>query len=78
MTLMRRRTTDPKLLRLERAIDRARAALVWERIWPPLAPVLTVLGLYIVLSWLGFWRLRGDWLRLGACSACSASACSSA
>ena len=27
--------------------------------------ILSIAGLYIVLSWLGYWRLGGDWLRLG-------------
>jgi hypothetical protein len=57
--------SDPKLDRLERAIRRARLALGWERAWPRLVPVVSVLGLYVLLSWLGFWRLGGDWLRLG-------------
>jgi uncharacterized protein (TIGR02302 family) len=58
--------SDRKLLRLEKAIARARIALAWEGLWPRLATVLSVLGLYVVLSWLGFWRLGGDWVRLGA------------
>ena len=33
---------DPKLDRLERAIGRARLALASERLWPPLAPILSV------------------------------------
>ena len=30
-------------------------ALLWERVWPPLAAFLTVLGLFFALSWLGLW-----------------------
>lgn len=60
------RQSDPRLDRLERAIGSARWALAWERIWPLLVPVLTVLGLYVALAWLGYWRLGGDWLRLGS------------
>jgi uncharacterized protein (TIGR02302 family) len=55
---------DPRLDRLERAIGRARLALAWERLWPRLVPVLSLIGLYVLLSWLGFWRLGGDWVRL--------------
>lgn len=54
-----------KLDRLERAISRARLAIISERLWPRLVPILSVAGLYVLLSWLGYWRLGGDWLRLG-------------
>ena len=54
-----------KLERLERAIRRARLAMASERIWPRIVPILSVVGLYIVLSWLGYWRLGGDYLRVG-------------
>ena len=30
-------------------------ALLWERIWPPLAAFLTLAGLFLSLSWLGLW-----------------------
>jgi uncharacterized protein (TIGR02302 family) len=59
------RRPDGRLERLERMIARARMALAWEALWPRLAPILTIAGAYVVLSWLGFWRLGGDWLRLG-------------
>src|SRR5215212_1304538 len=65
MQFKRQRNSDPRLERLERAVGRARMALVWERLWPRLAPILSILGLYVVLSWFGFFRLGGDWLRLG-------------
>ncbi len=61
-----RLTADSKLNRLERAIRRARLTLAVERLWPRLVPVLSVVGLFVVLSWLGYWRLGGDWLRLGS------------
>ncbi len=56
---------DRRLDRLERAILRARLALSSERLWPRLVPILSLIGLYVVLSWFGYWRLGGDWLRLG-------------
>ena len=62
-------SADPKLDRLERAIVRARLALASERLWPRLVPILSIVGFYIVLSWLGYWRLGGDWLRLGTLGA---------
>jgi uncharacterized protein (TIGR02302 family) len=40
---------------LARGIVRARAGIFWERIWPPLAALLTVSGLFLVVSWLGLW-----------------------
>ncbi|MBA3518605.1 MAG: TIGR02302 family protein, partial [Rhizobiales bacterium] len=64
--LVKPQTSNRKLDRLERAIRRARLALGWERLWPRLVPILSVVGLYVVLSWFGFWRLGGDWLRLSA------------
>ena len=65
MPLNARQSTEGKLDRLERAIRRARLALASERLWPRLVPILSVVGVYVVLSWLGYWRLGGDWLRLG-------------
>src|SRR3954464_10995542 len=64
--MSRARPESPqKLERLERAISRARLAIASERLWPRLVPVLTIGGIYVVLSWLGYWRLGGDWLRIG-------------
>ena len=40
---------------LDRTIDRARMALLWEQIWPPLAALLTLFGLFLSVSWLGLW-----------------------
>jgi uncharacterized protein (TIGR02302 family) len=65
MPVRAQRSRDSKLALLERAIGRARLALIWERLWPLLVPLLSVLGAYVVLSWLGYWRLGGDWLRGG-------------
>ena len=65
MQLRPSRPSDRKLILLERAIDRARLALVWERLWPLAVPILSVAGAYVALSWLGYWRLGGDWLRIG-------------
>jgi uncharacterized protein (TIGR02302 family) len=41
--------------RLAAASRRARYAIFWERLWPPLAAVATALGLFLALSWLGLW-----------------------
>lgn len=42
-------------LQLEQAISRARLAIGWERLWPVLAGLLTVVGLFFVASWAGLW-----------------------
>src|SRR5499433_1610515 len=40
---------------LARALTRARWTIFWERLWPALASVATVIGLFLALSWLGLW-----------------------
>jgi hypothetical protein len=40
-------------LKLKEALQRARLAIAWERAWPPLARLLTVIGLFLVVSWAG-------------------------
>jgi uncharacterized protein (TIGR02302 family) len=42
-------------LRLAEALQRARFAIAWERGWPHLARLLTVIGLFLVVSWAGLW-----------------------
>src|SRR5690242_1424962 len=42
-------------LRLAQALQRARIAIAWERGWPHLARLLTVIGLFLVASWAGLW-----------------------
>jgi uncharacterized protein (TIGR02302 family) len=42
-------------LRLTQALQRARYAIAWERGWPHLARLLTVIGLFLVVSWAGLW-----------------------
>ncbi len=37
------------------ALKRARWTILWERLWPPLATLATVIGLFLALSWLGLW-----------------------
>ena len=36
-----------------------------EQVWPRLVPILSIAGVYVILSWLGYWRLGGDYLRAG-------------
>jgi uncharacterized protein (TIGR02302 family) len=40
---------------LARALKRARGSLLWERLWPALATLATVAGLFLALSWAGLW-----------------------
>jgi uncharacterized protein (TIGR02302 family) len=42
-------------LQLTQALQRAKYAIAWERSWPPLARLLTVIGLFLVVSWAGLW-----------------------
>ena len=42
-------------LQLTQALQRAQYAIAWERGWPHLARVLTVIGLFLVVSWAGLW-----------------------
>ena len=37
------------------ALQRAKYAIAWERCWPHLARLLTVIGLFLVVSWAGLW-----------------------
>src|SRR5258707_4548909 len=42
-------------LKLTQALQRAKFAIAWERAWPHLARLLTLAGLFLVLSWAGLW-----------------------
>jgi uncharacterized protein (TIGR02302 family) len=41
--------------RLARLVAQSWHALLWERIWPPLAATLVVAGLFLAVSWAGLW-----------------------
>src|SRR4051794_4489102 len=45
-------------------IARARIILLWERVWPKLAPVLAIAGLFVAASWFGLFEGRPAWMRL--------------
>jgi uncharacterized protein (TIGR02302 family) len=49
---------------LVNALVRARWIVFWERIWPPLAAIATVAGLFLVVSWLGLWLSLPAWGRI--------------
>src|SRR6202165_5124711 len=42
-------------LQLTQALQRAKYAIAWERCWPYLARLLTIVGLFLVVSWAGLW-----------------------
>jgi uncharacterized protein (TIGR02302 family) len=42
-------------LRLGQALQRAKYAIAWERSWPHVARLLSVGGLFLVVSWAGLW-----------------------
>lgn len=50
--------------RLARTRTVTRAAVVLERLWPLILPLLVVASLFLSLSWLGLFRLMPDTLRL--------------
>lgn len=51
----RRPTPETANTHLEGALARAKWVLLWEGLWPPLATLLTVIGAFLALSWLGLW-----------------------
>lgn len=42
-------------LQLTQALQRAQYAIAWERAWPGFARLLSVIGLFLVVSWAGLW-----------------------
>lgn len=42
-------------LQLTQAIQQSQYAIAWERGWPHLARLLTVIGLFLAMSWAGLW-----------------------
>ncbi len=50
--------------RLKRLILAARAAIVWDRLWPALIPPLVVVALFLTVSGLGLWLVVPGWARI--------------
>ena len=40
------------------------ATMVAERLWPLVLPILLIVGLFLIFSWSGLFRLLGDWARM--------------
>ncbi|WP_224405716.1 TIGR02302 family protein [Afifella sp. IM 167] len=51
--------------RLGGVVRRARLALFWEAFWPRLVPLLSLVGLFVILSWFGLWSGVADLVRAG-------------
>jgi uncharacterized protein (TIGR02302 family) len=52
-----RRRIDPHFAEalLSRALTRAWWAVLWERLWPPVATLATAVGAFLIVSWAGLW-----------------------
>ncbi len=50
--------------RIARAVRRARLALLWEQVWPLIAPFPVHAGLFAALSWFGLWRIASAPVRV--------------
>ncbi len=62
--------SPPRLdARFERLIARARAALLFEAIWPPLAFTLATGLVFVAVSWFGLWISAPQLLRIGGVAA---------
>ena len=60
--------------RLKRARQGARAALVWERLWPVLMPFAMVVALFVAISLFGVWPRVGEGWRYVGLAAFAAAA----
>ncbi|WP_421725623.1 TIGR02302 family protein [Bauldia sp.] len=49
--------------RVERAVFKARLAMLWETAWPVVAAFLVLAALFAIVSWFGLWRVVSDPLR---------------
>ena len=55
--------------RIESAVLRARLVLLWEQVWPVVAPLLVLAGLFAIVSWFGLWRVVSDPVRIAILAA---------
>lgn len=58
------RDPDRRLRTLRAAVGRARLSIAVERLWPRLVPLLSLGGLFVALSWFGYWRMVPETARL--------------
>jgi uncharacterized protein (TIGR02302 family) len=50
--------------RIDHAVGRARLVLLWERLWPRIAPLGVVAAAFLSLSWFGVWQMVPESLRI--------------
>jgi uncharacterized protein (TIGR02302 family) len=65
----------PPIPRLGLRRGLARAAILWERVWPAIAPLLGVLGVFAVIALTGLLPLLPGWLHLIVLAAFLCAAC---
>lgn len=51
-------------LHLERALLQARRVILWERIWPPLVGLSSLLAVFLLVSWSGLWLVLPPFARM--------------
>ncbi len=73
----RRADADARAL-LAAASRRARWTILWERLWPALATLATVVGLFLTVSWLGVWLYLPPLARAAAVAAFAIAALAAA
>ena len=49
---------------LDALTRKAALILVWERVWPALVSILSLIALFFTVSWAGFWLHAPFWLRV--------------
>ena len=54
----------PAAERLDRLVARAGLAICWEQVWPVTAMLLTLLGFFVAISFLGLWLETPRWGRM--------------
>ena len=59
-----RQTKDTSMDRLERLAAQARYVLIFERVWPLVTATLCLIGLFLVVSFLGLWLEAPRWGRV--------------
>jgi uncharacterized protein (TIGR02302 family) len=50
--------------RLDLLIRQAGTVMAWERLWPAIALILSIFGLFLAVSWAGLWMISPPWLRI--------------
>jgi uncharacterized protein (TIGR02302 family) len=65
--------TDARI-RIDRAVGRARLNLLWESVWPIVAPFVALAALFAAVSWFGLWRLTSTPVRFVVLAAFAAAA----